>query len=165
MKYLTELTTFFILMLLASVSVFAGTDATKTTTEDDVRVIEIEGSDQMKFNVNEIIAEPGEQIQIVLTTISKLPKAAMAHNVVILGKGVDSMAFATASAQARDNQYIAPEFEDRIVAATDLAGGGETVKVTFTVPEEEGNYDFLCSFPGHYMAGMKGVLQVTRSAS
>jgi len=61
---------------------------------------------------------------------------------------------------ARDNSYIAPELKDQVIAATDLAGGGETVEVTFTVPEEKGNYTYLCSFPGHFLGGMKGTLTV-----
>ena len=61
---------------------------------------------------------------------------------------------------ARDNSYIAPELKDQVIAATDLAGGGETVEVTFTVPEEKGNYTYLCSFPGHFLGGMKRTLTV-----
>ncbi|MCC5023285.1 MAG: hypothetical protein J6386_11065 [Candidatus Synoicihabitans palmerolidicus] len=35
--------------------------------------------------------------------------------------------------------------------------------MTFTVPSEPGDYVFLCSFPAHFMAGMKGVIVVTSS--
>jgi len=49
---------------------------------------------------------------------------------------------------------------DQIIAHTDLAAGGETVEVIFTVPEETGDYPFICSFPGHFSAGMTGTLAV-----
>lgn len=124
------------------------------------RTIEIVGTDNMKFDVTTIEATPGEEITIKLTTKSQIPKQAMAHNVVILDKDIDVNAFANASARARDNEYLAPDYEEQIVAATGLAGGGETVEVTFTVPEEKGDYEYICSFPGHYAAGMKGVLTV-----
>ncbi|WP_372638840.1 plastocyanin/azurin family copper-binding protein [Fodinibius sp.] len=124
------------------------------------RTIEIIGTDNMKFDVTTIEATPGEEITIKLTTKSQIPKQAMAHNVVVLDKDADVDAFANASARARDNEYLAPDYEDDIVAATGLAGGGETVEVTFTVPEEEGDYEYICSFPGHYAAGMTGVLTV-----
>ncbi|SMO47532.1 plastocyanin/azurin family copper-binding protein [Fodinibius sediminis] len=124
------------------------------------RTIEIVGSDHMKFDVTSIDAAPGEEIRIVLTTESNLPKMAMAHNVVVLDDETDIQKFVSASAKARDNQYIADGFEDQIIAATDLAGGGETVEVTFTAPEEPGTYEYICSFPGHYASGMKGVLNV-----
>lgn len=124
------------------------------------RTIEIIGTDNMKFDVTTIEATPGEEITIKLTTKSQIPKQAMAHNVVVLDKDTDVDAFANASARARDNEYLAPDYEDQIVAATGLAGGGETVEVTFTVPEEKGDYEYICSFPGHYAAGMKGILTV-----
>lgn len=119
----------------------------------------------MKFDVTEINAVPGEKIRIVLTTVSNLPKTAMAHNVVVLQDNTDVEAFANASAMARDNGYIAPDMEDQIIAATELAGGGETVEVTFTVPEDPGSYTYICSFPGHYLGGMKGTLNVKKPTS
>ena len=41
-----------------------------------------------------------------------------------------------------------------------VAGAGETVEVTFKVPAAAGDYTYLCSFPGHFQAGMKGTLTV-----
>ena len=41
-----------------------------------------------------------------------------------------------------------------------LAGAGETVEVTFKVPAAAGEYPYICSFPGHFQAGMKGTLAV-----
>jgi len=37
-------------------------------------------------------------------------------------------------------------------------GGSATLKMTFTKP---GSYEYLCTVPGHALAGMKGVLKVT----
>lgn len=124
------------------------------------QTIEMVGTDNMKFDVTTIEAEPGEEITIILTTKSDMPKQAMAHNVVVVDNDVDMDAFASESARARDNEYLAPDYEEDIIAATGLAGGGETVEVTFNAPEESGDYEYICSFPGHYAAGMKGVLTV-----
>lgn len=129
------------------------------------RTIDIVGTDNMKFSVTSIEAEAGEEITIKLTTKSQIPKMAMAHNVVVIDREADVSAIAQASMKAKDNDYIAPDYKDKIVAATGLAGGGETVEVTFTVPEEPGDYTYICSFPGHFQAGMKGVLTVRSSAS
>ena len=84
----------------------------------------------------------------------------MAHNVVVLAKGTDTDACINASATARATDFIAPAFKAKVIAATKLAGNGETVEVTFDVPKAPGKYDFVCSFPGHYLAGMRGVLVV-----
>lgn len=165
MNLLKKTTTLLTLLLVPFFAANAINGTTPKDTNGDVRTIEIEGTDRMKFDVTEISAAPGEKIRIVYTTVSKLPKVAMAHNVVFLKKGTDIEAFANASAMARDNGYIAPDMEDQIIAATELAGGGETVEVTFTVPENEGAYTYICSFPGHFLAGMKGTLNVKDPAS
>jgi azurin len=84
----------------------------------------------------------------------------MAHNVVVLAKGASAAKVNAAAAKAREQDFIPPEYRSDIVAYTGLAGGGETVEVTFTVPDEAGNHEFLCTFPGHYRLGMKGTLVV-----
>lgn len=164
MNSLKKLTTLFALLMIPFFAANAMNEVSDDTN-DNVRTIEIAGTDRMQFDVTEINAVPGETIRIVFTTISKLPKAAMSHNVVILDSDTDVEAFANASAMARDNDYIAPEFEDQVIAATPLAGGGETVEVTFTVPDDAGEYEYICSFPGHFYGGMKGVLKVGNTAS
>ena len=64
------------------------------------------------------------------------------------------------SMMARDKEYIPDNGAKWILAHTSLAGGGETVEVTFTAPKEPGEYMYICTFPGHYAAGMKGTLIV-----
>jgi azurin len=50
--------------------------------------------------------------------------------------------------------------KDKILAYTPLAGGGDTVEVTFAAPTKPGSYTYLCTFPGHFAMGMKGTLVV-----
>jgi azurin len=54
---------------------------------------------------------------------------------------------------------MAPEDADKVIAATKMLGPGETDTVSFTAPAA-GTYDYICTFPGHAMAGMRGVLTV-----
>ena len=124
------------------------------------RTIEIKGTDDMKFSVTSITAKPGEQIRVVLTTVGNMPKMVMAHNWILLKKGADQQGFVNASALARDTGFIAPAQKANVLAATTLAGAGEKVEVTFTAPKVAGAYPYLCSFPGHFAAGMKGTLTV-----
>lgn len=145
---------------VVAILVLFGAAFSSVNDDTDARTIEITGTDHMQYDITTIDAAPGEEIRIVLTTESQLPKQAMAHNVVVMDSGADIQEFIQASATARDNQYIASDFDDQIIAHTDLAGGGETVEVTFTVPEETGTYEYICSFPGHYASGMKGVINV-----
>jgi azurin len=124
------------------------------------RTVEIIGTDDMKYSVTEIAAKRGEQLRIKLTSKGVMPKIAMSHNVVILKKGTDAAAFATAAASARATDFIPAANKADVIANTPLAGNGETVEVVFKVPAVAGSYPFLCTFPGHFVVGMKGNLVV-----
>lgn len=145
---------------LALAAVLAAPLAGLASTDPVSRTIKIVAGDDMKFSVTQIAAKPGERLKIVLTSKGTLPKIAMAHNVVLLDKGTDTNAFVNASAMARGTDFVAPAFKKQVLAATKLAGNGETVEVTFTVPKVAGKYDFVCTFPGHFLGGMRGVLTV-----
>jgi azurin len=124
------------------------------------RTIEIVGTDDMKFSVTTITAKPGEQLRVRLVAKGTMPKIAMAHNFVLLQKSASVVKFVTAGATARDTDFIAPDMKKEVLAATTLAGPGETVEVSFKAPTAAGDYPFLCTFPGHFQAGMKGTLTV-----
>ena len=124
------------------------------------RIVDITGNDQMKYSVTTITAKPGETLTVRLKSIGTLPKIAMGHNFVLLAKGTDAAAFATAAASAYQTGYIPPAMKPKVLAMTTIVGPGETAEVTFKVPAAPGSYTFLCSFPGHFVAGMKGMLVV-----
>ncbi len=176
-------------LLLSLVFAFAacggGGETTETATpepevmDDGVRTIEIFGTDDMRFAVAEageglvtegmskgymiltaIEAAPGEELRITLNTESMLPATAMSHNWALLALGTDTDGFARASITARDNGYISPDYADQVIAHTAMLGAGQTDTITFTVPSEPGEYDYICSFPGHYAGGMVGKLIV-----
>ncbi len=124
------------------------------------RLVELTGNDLMKYSVTAIAAKPGELLHMRLKNVGTLPKVAMAHNFVLLAKGTDAAAFANASATAYATGYIDPAMKAKVLAFTPTAGPGETVEVTFKAPAAPGVYTFLCSFPGHFLSGMKGALTV-----
>ncbi|MEX2640955.1 MAG: plastocyanin/azurin family copper-binding protein [Balneolales bacterium] len=129
-------------------------------SQGDVRTIEISGLDNMRYDIETIEARPGEELRIIFTTVSDMPPEAMQHNLVIMDLEADVSEFAMASMMTPDNDYIASGREDEIIARTEMVAGGETSEIIFTVPEETGDYEYICTFPGHYMGGMTGVLQV-----
>jgi len=126
------------------------------------RTIELTASDDMKYDKTTIEAKPGETIKIKLTPKGTMPKIAMSHNFVLLKIGTDAAAFVTAGASARATDYIAPDKKTQVIANTTLAGNGESVETTFKVPAAAGSYPFVCTFPGHFVAGMKGTLVVKK---
>jgi len=138
----------------------ATTTAKQAATKGAVRTVEIVGTDQMKYDKTTIPAKRNEQLRIRLLTKGAMPKIAMAHNWVLLKLGTSQVKFITAGAQARPTDFIAPEMQNQVIAKTALAGAGETVEVTFKVPGVAGEYPYVCTFPGHFQAGMRGTLQV-----
>lgn len=137
------------------------TPAAPAAQVHDGRAIEITGNDTMKFNVTEITAKPGEKLSLTLVNIGTTPKFSMGHNLVVIAPGIDVQAFLVASAEAVTTDYVPKEkFGASILAATKLLGPKERDTVTFAAPTTPGRYEFLCSFPGHYQVGMRGVLIV-----
>jgi len=132
----------------------------KQAASKGARTVDIVGTDDMKYSVTTITAKPGEQIRVRLVSKGAMPKIAMAHNFVLLAKSADVLKFVNASAMARATDFIPPEMKAQVIAATALAGAGETVEVTFKAPTAPGTYTYICSFPGHFQAGMKGMLTV-----
>jgi azurin len=124
------------------------------------RTVEITGGDDMKYSLTSIAAKPGETLHIVLKSTGSIPKIAMAHNFVALNAGVDAAKFSQDAMTARDTDYVPAARKADILASTTLAGPGETVEVTFKVPAKPGTYSYLCTFPGHFAAGMKGDIVV-----
>lgn len=132
--------------------------------EDDGNVAEvvIEGDDRMQFDIDEFSVEPGQMVRLTLEHVGQLPAQTMGHNVVILEQGEVVMDFAADANELggdMDNSYTPDPVRDRVVALTDMIGGGETTVVEFQAPAEPGEYPFLCSFPGH-AGSMNGVMIV-----
>ena len=136
-------------------TVYAG-QAASAASGAKARTVELIGNEQMKFDKTEIAAKPGETIRIVLKSVGAMPKTIMAHNFVLLQPTADVAEFNKAAFNARETGFIPPDKKADVIAATALAGGGETVEVTFKVPAKPGSYNFVCSFPGHFALCMRG---------
>lgn len=125
-----------------------------------VATFEFTAGDSMKYNLTRIEAKAGQDVKVTLTSIGTMPKAAMAHNWVLLKKGVDPKAFSDAAVVAAATEYIPAQLADQIIAHTKLLGPKQNDEITFKAPTEPGEYHFLCSFPAHFQSGMTGVLVV-----
>lgn len=133
-------------------------DADKGTTNPDGSVaLEIESvGDTIAYNKKAFVVPAGKKV--TLTLKNNATTEAMKHNWILVKKGkVDDVGIA--GLQAGEAKNYIPDSPD-IIAHTDLAGPGKTVTVTFDAPPA-GEYEFLCSFPGHYTI-MRGTLFVTQ---
>ena len=129
-----------------------------TTAAHPPRTIDISASDDMKYSVTVIRAKAGEPLRLRLVSKGTVPKIAMAHNIVVLKLGTDPAKFIAAGASDRGTDFIAPSMSGAVIAKTPLAGPGETVQVVFSAPAKPGRYPFVCTFAGHFQAGMVGTL-------
>jgi len=146
--------------LLAVTSVSVGAEQAAAPA----RVVNITVNDpvgeKMSYSLSQIVAKPGEKLKIRLVSMAQTPKIVMAHNWLLLKKEANVKAFVDAAANARATDFIPPAMKNQIIAELPLLGPGEKAEVTFTVPKVAGTYPFLCSFAGHWAAGMKGTLIV-----
>lgn len=143
-----------VLLLLMLVVVSACSDARANTG------VELElGSqgDQLAFSTTTLTARAGEPVTVVFTNNAK----ALQHNWVLV-QGDDQVAnqVSEQALTAGPDQNALLANQPNIVAHTNLLPSGETASLTFTAPTLPGAYTYLCTFPGHYLMGMKGTLQI-----
>lgn len=144
------------IIILSVLSLFAtGSRAAEATVEVDIKA-----NDQMKFDVTRIQARPGQKVHVTLTNVGTLPKAVMGHNWVLLKAGADPVAYANAAIAAAAENYEPKALAGQVLASIPLLGPKQSRETTFTAPDTPGTYHYLCSFPAHFMAGMKGELVV-----
>ena len=121
----------------------------------------IESNDAMQFNAASIaVPSSCTDFTIKLVHTGQMPVAAMGHNVVIAAQADMAGVLADGMGAGLDNNYVKPG-DTRVVAHTEVIGGGGSTSVTFPVSKLQagGPFEFFCSFPGH-AALMKGTISV-----
>lgn len=115
----------------------------------EVVEVTIEANDQMKFDKQQIEVPANSKVKLTLKNVGEMPKETMGHNWTLLNSGVDLVAYAQASMQAKESDYQSPDMYKDPIVYTKILGPGESETIEFDAPEP-GTYKFLCTFPGHY---------------
>jgi azurin len=126
----------------------------------NVATLELTANDSMKFSVTSFEVRAGQEVRVILTNIGNMPIQAMGHNWILLAKGTDPKAFVDAAMNASGTAYVPASMADKVIAHTKLLGPKQSEEIVFKAPAEPGEYVFICSFPAHFLAGMKGVMVV-----
>jgi azurin len=125
--------------------------STPAAAAGDPCKVEITGNDQMQYDKKEIdVPASCKEVTVTLHHAGQLPAAAMGHNWVLVNTP-DLTAVANAGMGAGlANNYVQPG-DKRVLAHTNVVGGGQTTSVTFSTSalKPGGDYSFLCTFPGH----------------
>ncbi|MGV8878689.1 MAG: PVC-type heme-binding CxxCH protein [Sphingobacteriaceae bacterium] len=110
--------------------------------------------ERMKFDISEFTVIAGQPVKIIFKNPDAMP-----HNVVVLNPG---KAEAVGTLAGKMTSGFIPQSKD-IIAHTKLVNNGQTDEIKFIAPEKTADYDFICSFPGHWSM-MRGVMKVVTSA-
>lgn len=113
----------------------------------------------MKYDKKEFTVKAGTKVELVFENPD-----AMQHNLVIgkpksleiIGKAANKM---ITQKDALEKNYV-PNIP-QIIASTPLVNPEESYRLTFTVPEQIGDYPFVCTFPGHWSI-MNGIMKVIK---
>lgn len=111
-------------------------------------VVDTGGAADLKFAETSLKATTGD-IKVTFNN-----KGAIPHNWVLVKPG-EEQKILDESAKDTTN-YTAPS----AIAHTNLLQPGKSEDITFNIADA-GTYEYICTFPGHFAAGMKGTLEVT----
>lgn len=126
----------------------------------ETKEVVIVANDALRLSVTHIEASPGQTVHVVLRNEGNMPKATMAHNWVLLKQGKEANAYSMAAVAAVADGYQPKALAGEVLASIPPVGPHENGEVTFTAPTIPGRYEFLCSYPAHAAAGMRGELVV-----
>ena len=123
----------------------------------------IQADDKMRYDVTAFDASPGQKISVTIKNVGTTPKFSMGHNFVLLDRIINTgniqSAFLDKASTEASHEYV-PQGAKEVLAHSKLLGPGESDVVTFNAPYVPGEYLYVCSFPGHYSQGTRGVMTV-----
>lgn len=111
---------------------------------------------QLRFEETEITVSAGQTVELIFENTASAPR--LKHNVVVLNTPPEQDVFRRVGQAAMQAEGFVPD-DPAVLAGTALAAPGETVSITFTAPEEVGDYGYVCTFTGHW-ATMQGTMHV-----
>lgn len=107
--------------------------------------------DSMFFSIDHITVVAGQQLAIEFTNTSRLP-----HNIVIVD---GDMAVATEVNRDAINQTDYLPQHPAVIASLPIVMPNQTGSITWE-SAQPGTYLFICTYPGHFDAGMYGTITV-----
>lgn len=126
----------FVLTLAITLVLTSCGGAASPTTNINVTLIDFQ------FSPNQFTVPAGEEI-----TLEAANNGAVIHNFIIMNLG-----------QTVGTEYT-KEDDANVFWKIEMPAGGSTTE-SFTAPTEPGEYEVVCSTPGHVQAGMVGKLIV-----
>jgi azurin len=125
--------------------------------------VTVQADDKMRYDFTAFEVSPGQKVSVTFKNVGTTPKFSMGHNFVLLDRIINAgniqSAFLDKASTEASHDYVPPGAKE-VLAHSKLLGPGESEVVTFNAPYIPGEYLYVCSFPGHYSQGTKGVMTV-----
>jgi azurin len=125
--------------------------------------VTVQADDKMRYDLTAFDVTPGQKVIVTFKNIGTTPKFSMGHNFVLLDRTINTgniqSAFLDKASTEAAHDYVQPGAKE-VLAHSKLLGPAETEVVTFNAPYIPGDYLYVCSFPGHYSQGTKGIMTV-----
>jgi azurin/glucose/arabinose dehydrogenase len=117
--------------------------------------------EQMRYDTTRLVVEAGKPFEIIIENLDAMP-----HNLVIVDPGTrQSVAEAVQTRRPdqldKQGRPYVPEKDKRVHEASKLVEPGQKDTIKWTAPNREGEYEYVCTFPGHWMI-MWGRIVVTK---
>ncbi len=100
-----------------------------------------------------VMAGKPSELAFKLSKFSKIPAGTVVFNVKNAGKIAHTFAICLKPTASAPNACVGKQ------KVTKLLQGGQSQTITVTL-SATGTYEFLCTFPGHAAAGMKGLIGI-----
>ena len=131
----------------------------------DVKTFTIKSvREKLSYDTTRIVVQAGKPFQVIFENPDAMP-----HNLVFVKPGTLEDIATAVQTQAPDKldskgRAYVPENDPRVIDATRLVEAGKSETLNLTAPTEEGIYQYVCTFPGHW-AIMKGELVITNDVN
>lgn len=145
----------FLFLIIGFIMLSVAPDAmsqSRTSTEA-VKIRAIAG---LQYDKVRFVVEPGTTVKVTLENASE-----MMHNIIFSLPGTREKV--VEEAEALGGQGMAKDFIPKtssVLASIPLLDPGESATITFLVPDKEGAYPYVCTYPAHGVV-MYGVMYVT----
>ena len=144
-------------LLTRSLSACGGAQGASTGGDATKLALSCDG-EKLLFDKTTLSAPAGKPVELTFANRSNHHQ----HNwLLVNGDDETAMAVYEAAVAAGVKNDWLPPAGPQIITHTPLLDAGKSFTLAFQAPAKAGQYTYLCTFPGHFLAGMKGVLTIT----
>jgi uncharacterized cupredoxin-like copper-binding protein len=144
--------------MVAALSLPVGSMMSSLVAEDqEITIGTLHG--KMRFDVDSFQVKPGATVRLTLKNTDE-----MQHNLLILTPGEGMPLEIAQKAWALGAEAVKKSFVPdgpEVLFHTRIVDPQQSDTISFTAPDKEGDYPFVCTLPGHAFS-MKGVMRVSK---